>query len=316
MQGQLNFSRDMEREADRVGFAVMTGAGFQPAGMAEMFELLEKSSRLNDSGGFPYLRSHPLTSARIGEARSRSSSTPAAAPVSVLEHTVAEARARVLMDPRVEALQRWQRLDPAQAAAPSEKLAAAYSSGLASSRLRDWSRADASFAQALALVRASPGGNAQAERAIVLTEVESQLARGAPQQAATTLQPYTGESSRPVLLLQSEVTLAAPPDEAALKRSADELQTWVALHAGDATAWTTLGQVWGKLGQPLRSLRAEAESRVAVGDLLGATDRLRAAQQVARRGNADFIDASVIDSRLRDIEQQRKQQEADEKAMR
>ncbi|MBC8057500.1 MAG: M48 family metalloprotease, partial [Rhizobiales bacterium] len=70
-QGQLNFSRDMEREADRVGWQIMTGAGYTPAGMASMFEKMEQSSRLNDFGGYPYLRSHPLTSERIGEARSR-----------------------------------------------------------------------------------------------------------------------------------------------------------------------------------------------------------------------------------------------------
>lgn len=29
-QNQLNFSRDMEREADRIGFGVMTQAGFAP----------------------------------------------------------------------------------------------------------------------------------------------------------------------------------------------------------------------------------------------------------------------------------------------
>ena len=61
IQTQLNFSRDMEREADRVGYGVMTGAGYSAAGMALMFEKLDRSSRLNDSGGFPYLRSHPLT---------------------------------------------------------------------------------------------------------------------------------------------------------------------------------------------------------------------------------------------------------------
>ena len=33
MQSQLNFSRDMEREADRVGFGVMTQAGFAPRGL-------------------------------------------------------------------------------------------------------------------------------------------------------------------------------------------------------------------------------------------------------------------------------------------
>ena len=71
IQGQLNFSRDVEREADRVGFQVMTAAGFAPGGMAAMFEKMDASSRLNDFGGFPYLRTHPLTVERIGEARAR-----------------------------------------------------------------------------------------------------------------------------------------------------------------------------------------------------------------------------------------------------
>ena len=43
---------------------------------------------------------------------------------------------------------------------------------------------------------------------------------------------------------------------------------------------------------PLRSLRAEAEARYALGDLLGAVDRLRAGQRLARGGGpVDFIDA-------------------------
>ena len=71
IQGQLNFSRDVEREADRVGFQVMTAAGFAPGGMAAMFEKMDISARLNDFGGFPYLRTHPLTVERIGEARAR-----------------------------------------------------------------------------------------------------------------------------------------------------------------------------------------------------------------------------------------------------
>jgi beta-barrel assembly-enhancing protease len=40
VQGQLNFSRDMEREADRIGWGVHQGAGFAPQGMAAMFERL------------------------------------------------------------------------------------------------------------------------------------------------------------------------------------------------------------------------------------------------------------------------------------
>jgi predicted Zn-dependent protease len=53
VQNQLNFSRDMEREADRVGFGVMRDAGFEGQGFVTMFERLQLSARLNDDGGFP-----------------------------------------------------------------------------------------------------------------------------------------------------------------------------------------------------------------------------------------------------------------------
>jgi predicted Zn-dependent protease len=79
-QSQLNFSRDMEREADRVGFGVLTGAGFDGQGFVSMFDKLQKSSRLNDDGSFPYLRSHPLTGERIADMRARLPQGPAAAP--------------------------------------------------------------------------------------------------------------------------------------------------------------------------------------------------------------------------------------------
>ncbi len=319
IQGQLNFSRDMEREADRIGFLVMTTAGFAPGGMASMFEKLSHSNRLNDYGGFPYLRSHPLTTERIGEARARLGTAAPVAPVSVLEHVAAQARARVLADPRADVLRRWQALDADNTQATvADKLAAAYESALASTLLRDWPRADASLAKALALVQGSPRSDARAERAVALLTVQSLLDRGDAARAERTLKPYAAENSRPIALLSSRIALANPGDDAALKRNAEELQTWVSGHPMDAEAWAMLGQVWGRLNQPLRSLRAEAEARYALGDLRGAVDRLRAGQRMGRNGagnaqGVDFIEASVIDARLRDIETQRKAIEAEER---
>ncbi|MBN8494253.1 MAG: hypothetical protein J0M00_22790, partial [Burkholderiales bacterium] len=53
---------------------------------------------------------------------------------------------------------------------------------------------------------------------------------------------------------------------------------------------------------------AQAEVRAALGDLTGAVDRLRAAQALVRSGAAnDFIEASVIDARLRQLEAQRRE---------
>ncbi len=320
LQGQLNFSREVEREADRVGFQVMTGAGFAPGGMASMFEKMDAATRLNDFGGYPYLRTHPLTVERIGEARARAGIAAKAPPVGVLEHTVAAvAGAR----PHGPARRRAAPLagpgrEPPGLARPS-RLVAACESAQASTLLRDWARADASFAKALALVRAPLNDSARAERAIVLLQAQSLLARGAPERAAETMRRYADDGSRPVVLLESQIALAEFPGQGpgseTLKARAGDLQTWVALHPDDSLAWGELGQLWGKLGTPLRSLRAEAESRYALGDLVGAADRLRAAQRVARAGGpVDFIDASVVDSRLRDIEAQRRQLEKDRRA--
>ena len=77
-QQSLNFSRDMEREADRVGFGVLTGAGFDGLGFVSMFDKMQQSSRYDD-GSFPYLRSHPLTGERIADMRARVPSGPAVA---------------------------------------------------------------------------------------------------------------------------------------------------------------------------------------------------------------------------------------------
>ena len=321
IQGQLNFSRDVEREADRIGFQVMTNAGYAPGGMASMFEKMDVSTRLNDFGGFPYLRSHPLTTERIGEARARAGIATAAPRVSVLEHTAAQARSRVLMDTRVDALRRWEARDADTEGLAADKLRAAVEGALGASLLRDWARADASFTRALAITRSSPNSSTRAERAVVLMQAQSYLDRNDPGRAAEAMKAYATEGSRPSLLLEAQIALianpAVSPESALLKARAAELQTWVALHADDALAWSSLGQTWARLGVPLRSLRADAESRYALGDLLGAVDRLRAGQRVARSGGSvDFIDASVIDSRLRAIEAQRKQIEVDRRASR
>ena len=92
-----------------------------------------------------------------------------------------------------------------------------------------------------------------------------------------------------------------------LLRSADMLQTWVAVHANDAAAWALLGQTWARpAAAAARAARRRRIAPVALGDLAGAADRLRAGQRRAREGGAvDFIEVSVIDARLREVEAQR-----------
>ena len=320
VQGQLNFSRDMEREADRVGWGLHNGAGFAPIGVASMFEKLENASRLNDNGAYPYLRSHPLTVERIGEARTRveAATGPRSPAQSPLDHQLMQARARVLMDSSVPALRRQQGLDASATAATStERVVALYGSALASLQLREASRAQAAVDAALPLAKSAASVDARAARALALLQAQVLQANGQAAQAGRQLATLeTAGSARPILLARAQAALDASragSDATALRDGTEALQTWVAEHRTDAAAWALLAQCADALGLRLRSLRAEAEARAALGDIGGAIDRLRAAQRQARSSTAaaDFIEASIIDSRLRDLSALRRTQLAE-----
>jgi predicted Zn-dependent protease len=63
----LRFSRDEEREADRVGLSLMRRAGWDGRGMVEMFEILKKEAGRNPTSVEAFFSSHPSPQARITE---------------------------------------------------------------------------------------------------------------------------------------------------------------------------------------------------------------------------------------------------------
>ncbi len=63
------FSRDDEREADRLGIRYMNAAGYDPAAMATMFEKLQAEGQRRPSGLEQFFSTHPLTQERINDAR-------------------------------------------------------------------------------------------------------------------------------------------------------------------------------------------------------------------------------------------------------
>lgn len=322
MQKQLNFSRDMEREADRVGFGVMTQAGFAPQGAAAMFQRLEHASRLNDNGAYPYLRSHPLTSERITEMQARfqfrAEATPGAgaAPqaTATAEHAMIAARARVLGDPGVDALRAWLRAgreakaEPAQAstAKPAAEAGALYAAAYSAAQLRDFGAAR----QMAERLRAAVRGDAAAARLARLLSAEIELMVRNPAAAEAALNTALDstdapDKSRAHLLLAAQIAQArnAPAPLTA------PLRDWVALHPRDATAWRALAGLYHAAGDLLRAIRAEAEANVAILDYVGARDRFKAAQDLVRnaaggRGAVpiDHFEASIIDTRARENE--------------
>lgn len=338
-QMQLNFSRDMEREADRVGYGVMTQSGFDGHGFPAMFERLQMASNLNDNGSYPYLRSHPLTTERIADMRSRvmlevPQSAPAAGPApaaprpapvdatpaqatgrevtitatrsSDLEHLLVAARARVVSRSAVDALRAWANEPDLSgfAAQPRTRQAAAlYAAALANVRQRNF---DAARRHA-ALLGPLVADDAPAARLSRLLAAEIELAAGDGARVVALLAPAGGGAPPSGLRRPELVMLAQASGHGG--RVADltsRLQTWVGSHPKDATAWQLLAASYRAdvPPQPLRALRAEAEAQVAHLDWAGAIDRYRAGQELMRQGGpgADYIEASIIDTRLREAE--------------
>jgi len=309
-QNQLNFSRDMEREADRIGYSLMETAGFAPQGFVTMFDKLQQANRLNDNGSWPYLRSHPLTTQRIADMRGRleANASPATAPSVTLEHAMMVARARVLMRPGSDQWRQWASAPDNHGFAAqtiTQRIGARYAATLSAVQLNDFDRARA----ALQALRADlPATDSAATRQVRLLAAELELAARQPQAALQAL--GNPQTQRPELLLHAQALLA-------LGRASDirsALQTRVATHPHDAAAWQLLAQTWQQQKHPLRALRAEAEAHFARYDYPAAIDRFKAGQALARtlqQGNYDHIEASIIDTRLRAVEALLKEQAGD-----
>ena len=73
VQTQINFTRENEEEADSVGIQLLARSGYDPQGMPQFFERLQQKSEYYQGNAPEFLRSHPLTTSRIAESKSRAS---------------------------------------------------------------------------------------------------------------------------------------------------------------------------------------------------------------------------------------------------
>lgn len=299
MQNQLSFSRDMEREADRVGFGVMTQAGFAPQGAAAMFEKLQYASRLNDNGSYPYLRSHPLTSERISDMQGRFQFRPDTAPAMPLamDHAMIAARARVLTRPGVDVLRLW--VDAAFSgefakSSAAQQAGTLYAAALSAKELRDF-RAARAMAERLTARTADDASAAKLARWL---NAEIELAGGGAPKAAGLLDIKSKE--RPEMLLAADAAVATRQPAPMVP----VLRDWVATNPRDATAWRALANLYGAQNDTVRAVRADAEANVAILDYPAARDRLKAAQELIRKPGVpvDHYEASIIDTRARAVE--------------
>ena len=300
IQGQLNFSRDFEREADRIGFTLMAPAGYDPEGFVAMFDMLEHAARLSDNGSYPYLRTHPLTTERIADMRARvgefdrvNKIVPLKADSHTLSlHHLMAARAAVLADLSVDA----QRFFIKRAEVPSvdnNSIVNLYAAALAAWNMKDRAAAHRFYERLKSGLTIKDAPN--------VVQLVHWL--GAELQEPVTLN--LDSESRVEMLYAVQQLLASPRVGASeLRAVTSRLQEWLANNKNDVDAWNLLSRVHLMQNQRVRAAIASAESLRAQEDDPLALAQYKAAQVIVKEqgSSADPIDAAIVDSKVRELQ--------------
>jgi predicted Zn-dependent protease len=287
----LSFSRDAEREADRVGFEMLRQAGFDVQSMVSFFNRLQLASRFYETNAPAYMRTHPVTGERISDMQARLRETRYRQRPDAFEYLLLRARLRTTADESVDG-RRVARASAEQYLADNPQAGPQFWFGLASiaAAQRDWPR----FEQALARARALHGKpHPYFDRLAATSRLEAGDARGAAELARQGLVQFP--DSRALVRVRAEALIAAGQSAEAAALLKDQLVVW----RSDARLWQLMAQAQGKLEQRAEAHRAAAERFVLLGSAVAAVDQLRIAQ---RANDTDFYTASIIDARLRELE--------------
>ncbi len=302
LQQQLNFSREAEREADRVGFQTLVDAGFDARAMATFFGRLQQGSRLYESAAPAYLRTHPLTVERISDIQTRVREARVKQRADSLDFALIRARLRVLQDPSVQGLRDSQTYfaDQLRNKTAALEAAAQYGFALASLKLGQYDLAAQAAQAARRLVRA-PSATldklvSETRYAAAKTAEERDAAITLAREAAQRFPLSRLSAMHYVDLLQRS------------ERHGDAiafLREQIALPRSDTNFYAGLAKSYAALDRKTLHHQAVAEAYVLLGAATAAVEQLQLARKAA---DADFYVLSEVDARIRQLQQQLKEQ--------
>jgi predicted Zn-dependent protease len=286
VQSQLNYSRDFEREADRLGLQTLERSGYDVRGMAAFFERLQKFGRLYENNAPGYLRTHPLTTERIADIENRIALLPYRQVPDSLEFQLVRAKIKADEGAPRDAVIEF------QAQVRDRKFfseaAARYGLGYADLRAKDYAAVDREVAALRKLKVASPMVEALA--------AEARLRQGDAAAAVAllraALQRYPDGRALSYALV--DALLEDHQASEALRLTRSDLQAY----PGDGRMHGLQAKTYAALGQRLQQHRAQAEAYAAQGQLLAAIDQLQLAQKAP---DGDFYEYSQVDARLREF---------------
>ena len=300
-QQMLSFSRDAEREADRVGIDTLRQAGFDPNGMVAFFGRLQQAGRLYEGSAPAYFRSHPLTVERIADMQARVQDTRYRQRPDSIEFRLVRAKLRALASTSVDALRavRSQFERQIRERTTLDETAAWYGLAVTALAQRDFAAVERALAETR---KRLPAGHPFVERLAADAKLQAGDAAGALAIAQASSARFAG--ARALVYLEAEALLSMRD----YARAGVFLQDQLTLYRGDPVLWRLLSRAHNGMNQPALAHRAAAEEYALIGGWLAAIEQLRLAQ---RAGNVDFYTASQIDSRIKELQAEYSREQQD-----
>lgn len=285
-QAQINYTRQNESEADRIGIQLLARAGYDPTGMADFFSTLNRWVRSQGAGPPEYLRTHPLTVSRVAEARDRAERYPSPASRRDDRFDFVQARLRVIMAEHPD--QATTHFEQQLEGRSGNEAAARYGLALALIEARRTQRAGEHVAWLLErdpndqLFRMLHGDLLLAENRTreALEEFES-------------LQLAYGQSAMVALAYANALLRTEDPEDA--KLASNILQQQLRRNPDDTRITELLARAADRAGDPVRAAEAVATNYYQRGGLPQAIEQL---QRVLERDDLDYYDRARISSKL------------------
>ncbi|KFB72546.1 MAG: TPR repeat-containing protein YfgC precursor [Candidatus Accumulibacter phosphatis] len=286
IQAQLAYSRDFEREADRLGFQTMTQAGYDVRGMGDFFGRLQQAGRVYENNAPVYMRSHPLTLERISDMQNRAQGAPYRQVADSLDFHLVRAKLRAQMSTPREAVNEFGK--QLREKKYVSEVATRYGLAYSLLRAKEVAAAQREVEALNALKVSSP---MTAGLAAEIRMAANDLA-GALAIYRDALQRYP--QSRSLVYGYAEALLAGGNHEQGQLFLDSQLQ----VYSSDYKLYGLQARTFAAAGRRLQQHRAQAEFYLLQGQLGPAVEQLQFAQKAS---DGTFFEQSAVDARLREL---------------
>lgn len=303
VQRQLNFSREVEREADRIGFQILGASGYDPSGMTVFFGRMQTASRAYSDSTPAYLRTHPMTTERIADIQARIRDMRYRQRADSLDYHLIRARVRVLQDSSPNGLIEAERAFKEQLAIKTRMQTVSARYGLALIALKRGETATARKLLQQARQEAKDTQPHSKNAIFASTAIDLHMASGnfaeAVKEANRAREKFA--LSRGFAYQYTDALLASGRADTAATYLRDQVQQY----RSDAKLQQQLAKAYSAQGKRALMHLALAESYELSGGLLAALEQLSLARQSP---DATYYDHSVIDAREREWQARRREQ--------